>query len=81
MTSATWLKIYGLQAQKLDFFSILQQAAFRKCEGMANPSKSSPDNAKKADDGTSTVGLLVPLFVDSLSNNDLQCVRQFFSVE
>ena len=34
MASIDWLKIYGIQAQKLDFFSVLQSAAFRHCDGI-----------------------------------------------
>ena len=34
MSSADWLKIYGMDAQKLDFFSVLQSAAFRHCDGV-----------------------------------------------
>ncbi|CAF3780229.1 unnamed protein product [Rotaria sordida] len=34
MTSADWLNTYGIDAQKLDFFSVLQSAAFRHCDGV-----------------------------------------------
>lgn len=34
MSSEDWLKIYGIDAQKLDFFSVLQSAAFRHCDGV-----------------------------------------------
>ncbi len=34
MASADWLKIFGIDAQKLDFFSVLQSAAFRHCDGV-----------------------------------------------
>jgi hypothetical protein len=34
MSSSDWLKIYGIDAQKLDFFSVLQSAAFRHCDGV-----------------------------------------------
>ena len=34
MSSSDWLKAYGIEAQKLDFFSILQSAAFRHCDGV-----------------------------------------------
>ena len=34
MSSADWLKIYGIDAQKLDFFSVLQSAVFRHCDGV-----------------------------------------------
>ena len=34
MTSADWLKIFGIDAQKLDFFSVLQSAAFLHCDGV-----------------------------------------------
>lgn len=36
MASIEWLKIYGVDPQKLDFFSVLQQTAFQKCDGMSN---------------------------------------------
>ncbi|CAF4545963.1 unnamed protein product [Rotaria sp. Silwood1] len=44
MTSADWLKAYGIDAQKLDFFSILQAAAFRHCDGVVKLLKP-PDNS------------------------------------
>ena len=34
MASIDWLKIYGIDAQNLDFFSVLQSAAFRHCDGV-----------------------------------------------
>jgi hypothetical protein len=34
MASIDWLKIYGIDPQKLDFFTILQSAAFRHCDGV-----------------------------------------------
>ena len=34
MASIDWLKIYGVDAQKLDFFAVLQAAAFRHCDGI-----------------------------------------------
>ena len=34
MSSADWLKIYGIEAQKLDFFAVLQSATFRHCDGV-----------------------------------------------
>ncbi|CAF3900099.1 unnamed protein product [Rotaria sp. Silwood2] len=44
ITSADWLKIYGIDAQKLDFFSVLQAAAFRHCDGVVKLLKP-PENA------------------------------------
>lgn len=44
MASIEWLKIYGVDAQKLDFFSVLQQAAFQQCDGLANSNKSTNGN-------------------------------------
>lgn len=34
MASIDWLKIYGIDAQKLDFFTVLQAVAFRHCDGV-----------------------------------------------
>mgnify|MGYP007031383411 FL=1 len=34
MSSNEWLKIYVIDTQKLDFFSVLQSAAFRHCDGV-----------------------------------------------
>jgi len=34
MASIDWLKIYGVNAQKLDFYSTIQPAAFRHCDGI-----------------------------------------------
>lgn len=34
MSSNEWLKLYGIDTQKLDFFSVLQSAAFRHCDGV-----------------------------------------------
>ena len=45
MASADWLKIYGIDAQKLDFFSVLQSAAFRHCDGVVTLLKPPGDSA------------------------------------
>jgi hypothetical protein len=34
LASIDWLKIYGIDAQKLDFHSALQAAAFKHCDGI-----------------------------------------------
>jgi len=47
MASADWLKIYGIDAQKLDFFSILQSAAFRHCDGVVTLLKPPEDSDEK----------------------------------
>jgi hypothetical protein len=44
MASADWLKIYGMDAQKLDFFSVLQSAAFRHCDGVVTLLKPPEDS-------------------------------------
>ena len=44
MASVEWLKTYGVNAQKLDFFSVLQQAAFQQCDGLGNSNKSTNGN-------------------------------------
>jgi hypothetical protein len=44
MASADWLKIYGIDAQKLDFFSVLQSAAFRHCDGVVTVLKPPGDS-------------------------------------
>lgn len=41
MTSLDWLKIYGVKAQKLDYFSILQSVATQHCDGITTPNKNS----------------------------------------
>ncbi|CAF0845592.1 unnamed protein product, partial [Didymodactylos carnosus] len=45
MASLDWLKLYGLEAQKLDFFSVLHSAAFRHCDGVVTVLK--PPNDKE----------------------------------
>ncbi|CAF0922263.1 unnamed protein product [Rotaria sordida] len=40
MASIDWLKIYGINAQKLDFFSVLQSAALQHCDGVVTSLKS-----------------------------------------
>jgi hypothetical protein len=49
MPSADWLKIYGIDAQKLDFFSVLQSAAFRHCDGVVTLLKPPDDSPDKTD--------------------------------
>jgi hypothetical protein len=49
MASADWLKLYGIDAQKLDFFSILQSAAFRHCDGVVTLLKPPADTDEKTD--------------------------------
>lgn len=44
MTSADWLKTYGIDAQKLDFFSVLTSAAFRHCDGVVTVLRPPLDN-------------------------------------
>ncbi|CAF1582905.1 unnamed protein product [Rotaria magnacalcarata] len=44
MSSADWLKIHGIDAQKLDFFSVLQSAAFRHCDGVVTLLKPPADS-------------------------------------
>jgi len=56
MASADWLKIYGIDAQKLDFFSVLQSAAFRHCDGVVTLLKP-PENADELTDNTPAVSL------------------------
>ncbi len=41
MASIDWLKIYGVDPQKLDFYSILKSAAIRHCDGVVGQQKSS----------------------------------------
>jgi hypothetical protein len=54
MTSIDWLKIYGVNPQKLDFFSVLQSAALQHCNGGVNLHKS-PADINGKNDNTSTV--------------------------
>ena len=49
MASIDWLKIYGIEAQKLDFFCVLQSAAFQHCDGIVTSLKSSEDAKRKTD--------------------------------
>ncbi len=49
MASIDWLKIYGVDAQKLDFFSVLQSAATQDCDGVVTLFKSSEDTNEKND--------------------------------
>jgi hypothetical protein len=44
MASEDWLKIYGIDAQKLDYFSVLQSAAFRHCDGVVTLLKPPEDS-------------------------------------
>ncbi|CAF4151075.1 unnamed protein product [Rotaria sp. Silwood2] len=54
MASIDWLKIYGIDAQKLDFFSVLQSAALRHCDGVVTLLKS-PDGVNRKNDYTPAV--------------------------
>jgi hypothetical protein len=54
MASIDWLKIYGVQAQKLDFFSALQSAAFQHCDGVVTLHKP-PENTNGKNDTTPAV--------------------------
>ncbi|CAF3336880.1 unnamed protein product [Rotaria sp. Silwood1] len=58
MASIDWLKIYGVDAQKLDFFSILQSAALRHCDGVVTLLKS-PDNINRKNDYTPAVNKII----------------------
>lgn len=50
MASIDWLKIYGVNAQKLDFFSVLHSAASQHCDGGINSHKLSENiNGKDKD--------------------------------
>lgn len=54
MASIDWLKIYGIDAQKIDFFTVLQAVAFRHCDGVVTLYKP-PETA----DGTREVSRAV----------------------
>ncbi|CAF2488414.1 unnamed protein product [Rotaria sp. Silwood2] len=54
MASIDWLKIYGIDAQKLDFFSVLQSAALRHCDGVVTLLKS-PDGVNRKNDYTPAI--------------------------
>ena len=58
MGSVSWLKIYGIDAQKLDFFSILQAAAFRHCDGVVRVLKP-PEDTDEVTDSTPAVCLII----------------------
>jgi hypothetical protein len=60
MPSIDWLKIYGMDAQKLDFFSVLQSAAFRHCDGVVTLLKPPEDSPEKTDE---TPAVIHPLFL------------------
>ncbi|CAF4057996.1 unnamed protein product [Adineta steineri] len=51
MTSAEWLKNFGIDAQKLDFFSVLQSAAFKHCDGVVKVLKP-PNDSDQVTDNT-----------------------------
>ncbi|CAF1294902.1 unnamed protein product [Adineta ricciae] len=51
MGSVNWLKIYGIDAQKLDFFSVLHAAAFRHCDGVVRVLKP-PEDTDEVTDST-----------------------------
>jgi hypothetical protein len=54
MTSIDWLKIYGVDAQKLDFYSVLKLAAFQHCDGIVTVHQPS-NNTNGKTDNTPTV--------------------------
>ena len=54
MSSSDWLKAYGIEAQKLDFFSVLQAAAFRHCDGVITLLKP-PVNSEETTESTPAV--------------------------
>jgi hypothetical protein len=56
MGSIEWLRIYGIDAQKLDFFSVLQSAAFRHCDGVVRVLKP-PDDTDETTASTPAVSL------------------------
>lgn len=58
MSSADWLQTYGIEAQKLDFFSVLQSAAFRHCDGVVTLLKP-PNTSNALTDSTPAVSNLV----------------------
>ncbi|CAF4882206.1 unnamed protein product, partial [Rotaria socialis] len=47
LASVDWLKIYGVQSQKLDFFSVLQSVALRHCDGVITSLKQPEDSNRK----------------------------------
>ncbi|UJR25800.1 hypothetical protein I4U23_007150 [Adineta vaga] len=49
MASSEWLKIYGIDAQKLDVTSVLQPTAFRHCDGVITTLKPPEDAIGKYD--------------------------------
>ena len=59
MTSADWLKLYGIDAQKLDFFSVLHAAAFRHCDGVVKVLKP-PDEDGETSESTPAVSKIEP---------------------
>lgn len=66
MTSADWLKIFGIDAQKLDFFSILQSAAFRHCDGVVTLLKPPGDS----DDVTAETPAVSFIFIPRRDSNE-----------
>jgi len=54
MTSIDWLKIYGIDPQKLDVISVLQPVAFRHCDGVVTVFKP-PEDANADYDKTPAV--------------------------
>ena len=54
MTSTDWLKLYGIDAQKLDFFSVLHAAAFRHCDGVVKVLKP-PEDTEETTESTPAV--------------------------
>lgn len=49
MASVDWLKTYGVKPQKLDFFTALQSAALRPCDGLVAISRLSENNNTKSE--------------------------------
>jgi hypothetical protein len=61
MASIDWLKIYGIDAQKLDFFSALHSAAFKHCDGVVTLFKS-PENVNGKYNNAPAVSLFERLY-------------------
>lgn len=74
ISSADWLKIHGIDAQKLDFFSVLHAAAFRHCDGVVTLLKP-PGNSFDIKDNTPAVSStrLYQLFVNFSIKNIKLC--------
>jgi hypothetical protein len=69
LSSNDWLKTAGIDAKKLDFFSVLQAAAFRHCDGIVNiPER--PNGNENNQHSRSAVSYSPESF-DKCSNRDL----------